>query len=134
MKAWCFLLLICRYSLDSEEEKSMKNTLKVASGLFLAVVLTLVLSVSSFAAPFTCPKMDAMIVNTNSVWLKNVSGAPCGTLANGEQRYFLLNAANSDALLAILLTSVSLTKPVWVGALGDTPTGGDTANIIAISQ
>lgn len=109
----------------------MKKSSKVISSLFLMVALTLVLTASSFAQ--SCAKMKPMLVNTNSTWLMNVSGAACGTLANGQQRYFLLNASNQDALLAILLTAVSLDKTVWVNALGDSVAGGDTVNVIALA-
>lgn len=110
----------------------MKKGVKLLSGMFVAVAVTFVFAASSFAQ-FTCAKMEGTTINTNSVWLKNVSGAACGSLANGAQRYFLLNPANQDPLLAVLLTALSLNKTVWVHAVEDIPSGA-VADVIAISK
>ena len=110
----------------------MKKGVKLLSGMFVAVALTFVFATSSFAQ-FTCAKMEGTLINTSSVWLKNVSGAACGTLLNGASRYFLLNPSNMDPQLAVLLTALSLNKTVWVNAVADQPSGA-IVNVIAISK
>jgi hypothetical protein len=110
----------------------MKKGVKLLSGMFVAVAVTFVFAASSFAQ-FTCAKMEPTLINTNSVWMKNVSGAACGTLANNTARYFLLNPANQDPLLAVLLTALSLNKTVWVHAAADVASGG-VADVIAIAK
>jgi len=105
----------------------MKNVL-----IAILVVLTLSLTTNCFAQ-FTCSKMEPILINTNSVWLKNVSGGVCGTLENNAHRYFLLNPNDTNPLLAILLTTLSLQKVVWVYAVEDIPRGG-VISVIAISN
>jgi len=77
--------------------------------------------------------MEPTLVNTNSVWMKNVSGAACGTLASGSSRYFLLNESERDQQLAILLTAMSLDNTVWVNSLEDIASGA-VVNVLAITK
>lgn len=111
----------------------MKKGIRLFSVLFVAAAMTFVFAANSSAAAFTCAKMQPTLINTSSVWMKNVSGKACGTLANGAARYFLLNPSNQDPLLAILLTALSLNKNVWVHAVSDVPKGG-VADVIAIAK
>lgn len=111
----------------------MKKGLKVLSVLSMAVALTFVFAASGLAQDFKCAKMQPTLINANSAWMKNVSGGACGTLANNASRYFLLDSNNSDPLLAILLTALSLNKTVWVHAVADTG-NGDTVDVIAVAQ
>lgn len=110
----------------------MKKGVRLLSVMFVAVALTFVFAATS-SAQFICAKMEPTLINTSSVWMKNVSGAACGTLANNGSRYFLLNPKNSDPLLAVLLTALSLNKTVWVHALADQPSAA-VADVIAISK
>gem|GEM_PF-3390178 len=89
----------------------------VAMGMFVAS--------ASFAA--TCGVMSVVsVASTDSgsgsqVWLKNESGASCGTIVNGGQKLFNLPSTTSDKTLAVILTAVSLNKKLWV-AFQDTAT------------
>lgn len=97
--------------------------------LVVAAAVTLV-SQKSFA--WTCSAMEIVQVSQNSTWLKNVTGADCGNIANGEQQYFVLKPILSDKLLAILLTATSLDKTVWVHAADDAK--GSIIDIISIKK
>ena len=98
--------------------------------LFVAALAVTCLSQKSFA--WTCAEMEIVQVSQNSTWLKNVSGADCGNIANGEQQYFVLKPILSDKLLAILLTATSLDKTVWVHAADDVQ--GSLIDIISIKK
>ncbi len=98
----------------------------------LLVVAAAVALISQKSFAWTCSAMEIVQVSQNSTWLKNVSGADCGNIANGEQQYFVLKPILSDKLLAILLTATSLDKTVWVHAADDVQ--GSIIDIISIKK
>ena len=110
----------------------MNKRIRTLIGILVAWMLSVVL-VANASAQFTCPKMEPVFVTTTSTWLKNVSGAACGTLAAGKQRYFFLTPGQSNPQLAILLTAISLNKTVWIHAPTDQERGA-TVNVIAIAK
>ena len=89
-----------------------------------------VISSMSHAAEIKCGAMDIVLVGETGLWLKNVSGQPCGNIANGSQQYFVFQELKLDRQLAIALTSVSLNKSLWVNALDDT--AGSILNVVAM--
>jgi hypothetical protein len=88
--------------------------------LLFCVIGLILLASTSHAAGFVCSPMEITNAGVEGIWVKNVSGASCGAIPNGGQEYFSLNPSNTDRLLAIALTSISLGKTVYIGALGDT--------------
>ena len=89
----------------------MKNLFR--NSLLSCIGLGLILLASNIhAAAITCDPVEITYVGVEGVWIKNVSGAPCGALANGGSQYFSLNPSNTDRLLAVALTSISLNKTV----------------------
>ncbi len=110
--------------------------MKVKLGVLLAIVVSsLALSVGTgFAAG--CDNVIAKGIATTSVTpsgmsvrLVNNSGAACATdWANGsEVKFFLANDQNVDRSVAIILTAISLGKPLWVDV-----SGGTTGNFINV--
>ncbi|WP_456384880.1 hypothetical protein [Desulfolithobacter sp.] len=100
--------------------------------IILFVVAAAITFVSQKSFAWTCAEMEIVQVSQNSTWLKNVSGADCGNIANGQQQYFILKPFLADKLLAILLTATSLDKTVWVHAADDVQ--GSIIDIISIKK
>jgi len=88
--------------------------------LLFCVTGLILLASTSHAAPFTCDPMYVTYAGVEGIWVQNVSGAPCGAIPNGGKQYFTLDPSNTDRLLAVALTSVSLDKTVYIKAGGDT--------------
>jgi len=107
----------------------VKKIIKVC--VFCVVGLFVQISTSQ-AAEISCPVMELWNINATGAWAKNVSGAPCGGIANGDSRLFTFDPAQKDQLLAIALTSMSLDKNAWVHALGDT--NGSIIDIIGLAK
>ena len=110
----------------------MKKAVKLFGGLSLVFVLTCVFAASSFAATFTCAKMQPALINATSVQLVNKTGAACGPLANNAMQLFQLDAAKNDQFLAILLTAASLGKTVWVFSPTDNMDNKDIVTTVAV--
>lgn len=107
----------------------MKNFIKV---VILSIAGLIVLASTSQAALLTCPVMKITKISASSIWAKNVSGAPCGNIANNASQYFVFNPPNIDRLLAVSLTAVSLQKNVWLHAADDV--SGSIVDVISISD
>lgn len=107
----------------------MRRGLKI---IVFCITSLFVFSSMSQAAELKCAAMDVKLVGESGLWLKNVSGGSCGSIANGSQEYFVFKEANLDRQLAIALCSVSLDKSVWVNALGDTT--GSILNVISLKN
>ncbi len=108
-----------------------KTTITIMVGVFL-LSMTMGFAGTASAAPMTCPAMKVMKVGPTSTWLKNVSGAACGAVANGKQISLTFDPNNSDKLLALVLTASSLGKNVWVHAGGDV--NGSIVDVISMSN
>lgn len=91
----------------------------------LLVCAVLLGSPAVVLADGVCANMKIVHIGISSVapsgvemWLKNESGAACGTIpANGMAQYYL-STTNTDKTLAILLTATSLKKKVWTYSVG----------------
>ena len=103
--------------------------MKLKLGIFTAVAACCLAfsAVGAFAAG--CDNVTAVGVATTSatpsgmsVRLVNGSGATCASSwANGaEVKFFLANDQNVDRSVAIILTAISLGKPLWVNVSGGT--------------
>lgn len=69
----------------------------------------------------SCANMKISHIGTNpvapsgvEVWLQNLTGAACGSIAANEVAQFYLSATNTDRTLAVVLTAITLKKNVWV--------------------
>lgn len=103
--------------------------------VFVTCCLAMALgAVTSFAAG--CDNVTAAGIATTSVTpsgmsvrLTNHSGGTCaGSWANGaEVKFFLADNQNVDRSVAIILTAMSLQKPLWVDV-----SGGVTGSIINV--
>ena len=100
--------------------------------LMVCFVGLFVLTSISHAAEVVCPKMDILFIGDQGIWAKNISGASCGSIANGTPQYFVFDTSKLDRQLALALSAMSMNKIVWVHALGDTT--GSILNQISISK
>ena len=92
---------------------------KILFGLLaLAGIMT---ASSSIAATVNCGVMSVVsvasyeaIASGGQVWLKNDTGAACGTVAAGANVLLNLPSATADKTMALILTAISLDKKMWV--------------------
>ena len=111
---------------------------KIKITLVAALMSALVLS-GSAAFGATCNGMTVREVSANDtasvaqVWLVNNNAAACGKVAAaGGQYLFNLPTANTDQMLATLLTAFSLDKKVW--AAFDDSTNPGALQIVSMNQ
>lgn len=106
-------------------------------GSIFFVGMLLIGTVLTAQAAVDCSSMKIVMISADAtaggnLWLRNDSGAACGSIANGAEQYFLFNPAEVDKLMAVGLTAVSLGKNVWVRAEGDA--AGSYVSIMSINN
>jgi len=101
------------------------------------VLVTVMLSMVTFVAnsfATDCGVMSVVSIasvetlQSGQVWLKNETGAACGTVAAGENGLYNLPPNTSDKAMALILTAISLNKKMWVSTSSD-PTFDGNGNV-----